>query len=333
MGHRITFPDRGKVELVSFEPHAPENGEVLVRTQYSLISIGTETTILHALYDTETHFDKTFSFPQLKTGVQAVGTIEAVGTGVRNYEVGDFVFMRMAHTSHWTLSEQQCSPVPEQVDPKNACWCGLAKTAFRAAYLAPFELGGNVLIIGAGPVGQMTLRWARAAGMQQIAVADISTIRLQLAKRGGATDLFHGQLHDQKNALRSCNQGKGFDVVIDTTGNASVFSQALGMAACFGKLVLLGDTGYPSSQSLSSDMMTKGLTIVAAHDHHDRGGWTQSRVDALFYRLVSNREIELDGLITHEFAPADCVEAYALASDQRDQAVGILFDWTNKVSS
>jgi hypothetical protein len=36
----------------------------------------------------------------------------------------------------------------------------------------------------------------------------------------------------------------------------------------------------------------------------------------------------LNGLITHKFSPLDCERAYALASDHREQAVGILFDWT-----
>jgi 2-desacetyl-2-hydroxyethyl bacteriochlorophyllide A dehydrogenase len=321
MGQRIVFPEKGCVRIEPFETRAPDEAEVLVRTQYSLMSIGTETTILHARYAPDTHFAARFSFPQMKTGVQAIGEIEAVGVSVTEFRPGDRVFMRMAHTSHWTLPATQCSPVPSEIEPKSACWCGLAKTAFRAAHAAPFALGGNVLIIGAGPVGQMAIRWARAAGMQTIAVVDLSALRLQLATRGGATACFEGE-------LRELNGLQDFDIVVDTTGNPVVFSQALGRLNPFGKLVLLGDTGYPSKQCLSSDMMTKGLTIVATHDHHDRGGWTQRRIDALFFKQVRDRAFDLEHLITHEFSPADCGEAYALASDRRDSAVGVLFDWT-----
>ena len=60
-------------------------------------------------------------------------TRRGVGTGVAEFEVGDYVFMRMAHTSHWTLEASQCSRVPAGLDLEWACWCGLAKTAFRAA--------------------------------------------------------------------------------------------------------------------------------------------------------------------------------------------------------
>ena len=74
--------------------------------------------------------------------------------------------------------------------------------------------------------------------------------------------------------------------------------------------------------------MTKGLTIQATHDSHDHDGWTQRRIDALFFDLVTRDKFNLSGLITHEFLPQDCREAYALANEQRHETMGILYDWT-----
>ena len=44
----------------------------------------------------------------------------------------------------------------------------------------------KVLVIGAGPVGQMTVRWAHAMGVSELVVADLSRMRLDHAARGGA---------------------------------------------------------------------------------------------------------------------------------------------------
>ncbi len=292
------------------------------------MSIGTETTILHQRYDSGTHFDHMFSFPQLQTGVQTIGEVEEIHSSVVEFAVGDIVFVRLAHGSHHVIDAQDCSPVPAGIDLKSACWCGLAKTAFRAAWAGGIKEGVCLLVAGAGLVGQMVVRWAVALGCESVAVVDVSPFRLQHAKAGGASVCFQGPIADMLPDISSLNNGTGPDLVIDSTGNPEVFQSALVAAARFGKLILLGDTGYPSRQCLSSEFMTKGLTIQATHDSHDRDGWNQRKVDQLFFEKVSRGQFDLSGLITHEFSPEDCEQAYALADTQRGNTMGILFDWT-----
>ena len=299
----------------------PGPGEVLVKTLYSLMSIGTETTILHQRYAPDSHVARMFSFPQLQTGVQSLGVVLATGKACTEFQPGDRVYMRLGHGSHQVAAESECSPVPDGIDPKLACWCGLAKTAFRAAWAGGFAAGTEVLIIGAGPVGQMLTRWAAALNCTGITVADLSEQRLAHARNGGATHLLPGDLAEI--------DGEGFPLVIDCTGNPTVFQYALAAAAKFGKLILLGDTGFPGRQCLSSDLMTKGLTLQATHDSHDRDGWSQRKVDALFFEKVATKRFPLEGLISHEFSPDDCTKAYELAERQRQATMGILFNWTD----
>jgi 2-desacetyl-2-hydroxyethyl bacteriochlorophyllide A dehydrogenase len=308
----------------------PEPGpeDIMVRTRYSLMSIGTETTILHGRYDRDTHFARMFSFPQLQTGVQAIGVVEAAGAMVSDFAAGDLVYMRMGHGSHQVLPAAACSPVPGGLDEREACWAGLAKTAFRAAWAGGFREGARVLIIGAGPVGQMLTRWAAALGCAEIAVSDISPSRLEHARAGGATHLLAGSLEECGSQVAALGDGAGPPLVVDCTGNPAVFQPALAAAAHFGKVILLGDTGYPERQCLSSDLMTKGLTLQATHDSHDRDGWTERRVDERFFGEVLAGRFPLEGLITHEFNPSDCERAYQLAERERQQVMGILFDWT-----
>jgi len=328
MAHRIIFPRRGEVELAGYEPAVPGPADLRVRTLYSLMSIGSETIILHQKYDPGSHFARMFSFPQLKTGVQAVGRVEQAGPAADGFTAGDLVYMRMAHGSHQVLPAERCSPLPNGIDLKEACWAGLAKTAFRAAHAGPFTASEEVLIIGAGPVGQMAIRWAHVKGVESIVVVDPLAVRLEHAQRGGATEVLCGDIAAMAGRIRQMGSGAGPQLIVDTTGNAAVFAHALAVAAPFAKIVLLGDTGFPGKQALTSDVMTKGLIIQAVHDSHDRDGWTQRRVDELFFEQVQSGRFNLTGLITHEFSPRDAAAAYALAEQQRGEAMGILFDWT-----
>jgi threonine dehydrogenase-like Zn-dependent dehydrogenase len=173
----------------------------------------------------------------------------------------------------------------------------------------------------------MAIRWAKVAGVKCIAVVDLSAFRLEHAVQGGATEALCGDVVQHLAAIRRMNDGKGPMLVVDTTGNPAVFQAALSVAAVFGKVVLLGDTGFPGKQCLTSDVMTKGLTIQATHDSQDRDGWTQRGIDSLFFRCVQDGRFDLSGLMTHTFLPAECEQAYALAEQQREQAMGILFDW------
>ncbi len=329
MPTRIIFPQKGQVALQDFELPDPGPGEIKVRTLHSLMSIGTESIILNQRYDPDTHFAKMFSFPQLQTGVQAVAEVEQLGEGVSEFSNGDRIYMRKAHRSHQVLAAKDCSPIPQGIDLKSACWAGLAKTAYRAAWAGKFEPGQHVLIIGAGPVGQMAIRWAATAGVDSIAVVDLSSARLEHARRGGATHLFNSDISKCLGEIQTIKGGAGPSIVVDVTGNPTVFNHALAAAAQFGKVILLGDTGYPSRQCLSSDIMMKGLTIQATHESHDRDGWTQRRIDHLFFDRVLRGRFDLSGLITHEFLPRECEQAYALATEQTGRVMGILFNWSD----
>jgi threonine dehydrogenase-like Zn-dependent dehydrogenase len=174
----------------------------------------------------------------------------------------------------------------------------------------------------------MATRWAVAMGCDSVGVADVSVFRLQHAEAGGATSRYAGDIVEQLDRIGQIDNGRGPGIVVDSTGNSRVFQSALAAAARFGKVVLLGDTGYPSRQCLSSDLMTKGLSVQATHDSHDRDGWSEQRVDQHFFETVGRGQFSLSGLISHEFAPQDCERAYQLAESERESTMGILFDWT-----
>lgn len=328
MAWRVVFPEKNRVAFEEFSPPTLGAADVRVRTLSSLISTGTESIILAGNYAPDSHFAQIFSFPQLKTGVQAVGRVEAVGAAVRDLVVGDRIFMRRAHGSEQVLPAEACSLVPEELDSDRACWCGLAKTAFRAAAAAPFTLGSRVLVIGAGPVGQMAVRWASVAGSEELVVVDLASERLGHAVRGGATQVIAGPVNEHFADIEAMSDGHGPNIVVDTTGHPDVFEHALTAAGRYAKVMLLGDAGFPARQHLNSAMMTKGLTVQATHDSHDRGGWSQGSIDQLFFKLAGAGSFNLSGLITHRFSPADCREAYALVLQARQETMGILFDWS-----
>ena len=153
---------------------------------------------------------------------------------------------------------------------------------------------------------------------------------MELAKKGGATATIVEPISSAREAILAAGQGKQPRVVIDSTGNASVFSAALGLVAKYGKVVILGDTGSPAQQVLTPDVITRGITIVGAHDGHNTEEWNNTTIAQLFFSLAVLGRFPLADLNKHRFMPEQCKEAYETANRDRAKTMGIVFDWSKE---
>jgi 2-desacetyl-2-hydroxyethyl bacteriochlorophyllide A dehydrogenase len=330
--HRLVFSGKQQVHLEAFDPGLPEKGQVRVRIHLSLMSTGTENIVFNRMFDPGTHWDKWVKYP-FYPGYTSVGTVEAVGEDVTKLKVGDRVALRPGHRSHHVLSEKECYPIPDGLPFEQAVWFALAKITFHGALAAGYSLGDSVLVIGAGPIGQMSVRWAQAAGVETLIVVDTAEHRMPLAKAGGATAVITAPINEARDAVLAVGHGNLPRVVIDSTGHAAVFAAALGLAAKFGKVVVMGDTGSPAQQALTPDVIMNGLTIVGVHDSHDTAIWNTASIIRLFFSLAASGRFPLQGLTSHVFKPEQCTEAYTTANRHRATTMGIIFDWTGELGA
>ena len=327
MAHRIAFTGKQQVELEQYSNPELEDGKVLVRTLYSLMSTGTENIVFNRLFDEGSHWDEWVKYP-FYPGYSLIGEVAEVASDVTSVHVGDKVALRANHSSQHLYGANECLPVPGGIDLKQAAWFALAKIAFMGARVAEYKIGDSVLIIGAGPIGQMSTRWAAASGAQTIIVVDPVGMRLDMATRGGATHTISAGVDECRDQVMEAMGGRLPRLVMDSTGHAAVFAASLKLAADRGKVVVMGDTGSPTAQHLTSDVVMRGVSIVGAHDGHTDDTWNDRTITQYFFSLVKSGRFSLDGLITHEFTPEACADAYGVANTRRSETMGILFDWT-----
>jgi 2-desacetyl-2-hydroxyethyl bacteriochlorophyllide A dehydrogenase len=325
MEQRLQFPRPGSVEIEEFTAEPPQPGRVAMRTHYSLMSTGTELTVFNGAFEAGTHWQDYARFP-FRPGYSAVGEVIARGDGVLDLNVGDRVAFRAPHASYHVAPAAKCTLVRNGLDFADAVWFALAKIAYVGAQAAGHGPGDSVVVIGAGPIGQMSIRWASAAGARAIVAVARSAGRLELARRGGATEVVQA---DATTAVEPVTERLGGrpDIVIDTTGNPDVLPAALRLVRDRGRVVVLGDTGMPSKQHLTSDLVVRGIEIVGAHDSHRPSGDAENVINELFFDLVLSGRFNLAGLNSHTLPPTECVTAYRLAGERRSDTVGIVFDW------
>jgi threonine dehydrogenase-like Zn-dependent dehydrogenase len=328
---RVVFPAANTVELEEFEVMDLPPACLRIRTECSLMSTGTEGIALRRLFDDDSHWALFVQYP-FYPGYAVVGVVTEVGGGVEGFTLGQRVVTRAPHASEHVMSALMCTPVPDEVGSPEAAWFAFAKIALMGAWAADLRIGKTVAVIGAGPIGQMALRWALASGARHAVAVDGFAARLVLARQGGATSVVSEALPASRGAVINLCGGRP-DVVIDSTGNADVFAEALVLVSDGGRVVLLGDTGSPHSQRLTADVITRNVHVVGAHDTNSMKGpdWDgDRRLHELFFDLVRRGRFNVEHLNTHTFAPADCVAAYDLATQRRGETMGVLFDWTQE---
>jgi 2-desacetyl-2-hydroxyethyl bacteriochlorophyllide A dehydrogenase len=327
---RIVFTGPGDVVLEDFE--LPDLGpeHVLVRTRHTMTSTGTEMTALHHRFDERSHWASYARYP-FHPGYSLIGQIAEIGSEVNDLSVGDVVASRLGHASAHVHEGRLCTRVPSGFDLRDACWFALAKIALMGAQVSEHGLGSRVLVVGAGPVGQMSVRWANAAGAAYIVAVDPFGPRLELARRGGATGTIAESFGEgTRGAIVAACGGVRPEVVIDATGNAEVFAEALRTVADRGRVVVLGNTGMPAEQRLTDDVITRGLEIRGAHDILSMTGpdWDGDRgIHQMFFDLVHRGRFDVGGLITDTFDATSAPDAYRELDERRSEMLGVCFDW------
>ncbi len=326
MAHRIVHLAKQHVELETFTPEPIAPGQVRVKSLGSLMSTGTETICFNRLFEPGSHWDGWVKYP-FRVGYATIGHIVEVGEGVDASRMGQRVAVRVPHASESLVPQAEAYAVPDGVDTQDASWFALAKIAYHGVPASGFCIGQKLAIVGAGPLGQMATRWAHAAGVTKIIVVDTMEARLQMALAGGATDVIAKPIGQAKDAIWQICGGDGPDVAMDVTGHPAVLAPTLAIPRRYGQVTILGDTGTPSEQRLTMDVVIRGVRIVGAHDGHNTPQWNNATIIPLFFKMLAAGKITTRGLITHHFRPADVAKAFALASERRSETMGIYFDW------
>jgi 2-desacetyl-2-hydroxyethyl bacteriochlorophyllide A dehydrogenase len=328
----IVFAEQGKVITQREDVPQLKPNEVLIKTEKTLISTGTEGIILNGLYEPGTHWHDWIRFP-FRPGYSLAGRIVAMGSDVTGLAEGQRVAARAGHRQYAITTAQRVCAIPDGVTDEEATWHGLASIVQVGVRRAQHTMGETIIIIGVGILGQLVTQYVRLMGAQRVIVIDPASMRTELALAHGATHALTQTVETAHEAAMAQTGGVGADIVYDATGNANVLHHALPLVRRFGRLLLLGDTGTPSKQTLTRDVVTRGVQIIGAHDGYpppaanDYTHWSHANQVALVFTYLQRKDMRVSDLVTHRYAPTDAPEAFRMLRDERPSALGVIFDW------
>ncbi|HPO58338.1 MAG TPA: zinc-binding alcohol dehydrogenase, partial [Anaerolineaceae bacterium] len=237
----------------------PGPGMALVRNAASLVSAGTERTLVE--FAEKSLLGKAQSRPDLvrqvldkarregivgtvsaafnrldqptTLGYSSAGTIVEVGPGLAGFHPGDRVACAgggyAVHAEYVVVPQNLMVKLPDEVDFESAAFTTLAAIAMQGFRLAELQLGERAAVIGLGLLGLLTVSIARAAGCQVFGV-DLDPRRIALAQEMGAKAVSRDVA---EAAGRAFTQDRGFDAVLVCADSRSADPMELaGALAC-----------------------------------------------------------------------------------------------------
>lgn len=329
----IRFPGPRQVELVRANVPRPGPGEVRCSARKSLVSRGTETFCLKGEYDKGTYWEEYIRYP-FAPGYSMAAVVETVGEGVTAWRPGDRVTSWHPHRQHFVVPAGELFAIPDGISDEDATWATLARTTQLGVRRAELELGESVAVIGLGILGQLVIQYLATGGARRIIAIDTSAKRGALARASGATDVVLKSAADAREDVARITGGKMLDVVFDITGHPAVLAPATLLLRKLGRLVLLGDSPTPSLQHLGPRVVGNSLAILGQHgflfpnEATPFNQWTAAEMTGVFFDFVQQKRMNVAPLIDRLESPTDAARIYDNLLNGRDDAIGIVFDWT-----
>src|SRR4051812_8441514 len=344
--------DDGRTYLLDVPVPAATGVKVVIRTQASLISAGTERMLVefgrgNLLDKARAQPDKvkdvlakirtdglmsTFDAVQGKLstpiplGYCNAGVVVDAGPGVSRFRPGDRVVSNGPHAEYVVVPHTLVAKIPENVSLESAAFTPIAAIGLQGIRLALPTLGETVVVYGLGLIGLLCVQLLRANGCHVIGI-DRSASRLGLAEKLGA-HVIDGGSADAVAQVTTLTDGRGADAVLLTLASDSdePVRDAARMSRKRGRLVLVGVTGLNLARD---EFFKKELTFQVScsygpgrydPQYEERGvdypagyvRWTEQRNFEAVLGAMASGQLDPSPLITHRFEFDEAPRAYEL---------------------
>jgi len=251
----------GKEDIRIETRPVPEPGpdEVLLRVRFCGICGSDLEAYKYGLYQ-----------PGLIIGHELAGEIVALGDDVRGWELGQRVtsndiipcrecgYCRSgrvslcdavtmpgvtcdgAYADYVAVPARALFSLPDGVSDEEAAVTDPSSNALHAVKRSGLKLGDRALVIGAGPIGLLTIQAALLAGASKVIAAEMNPARAELAREMGATEVVDPLVDNLDLRVADFTDDRGADVVFCASGNPDAMGSTFTLVRKGGVVVPIG---------------------------------------------------------------------------------------------
>jgi predicted dehydrogenase len=273
-------------------------------------------------------------------GYSCSGEVVEVGKDVKNFSVGDFVACAGAgisnHAEYISVPIKLSTKLPNDKFLKQASLTTIGAIALQGIRRANLMLGEKVCIIGLGLIGQITIQLAKLSGCTVYGI-DIDDTKLFLAQKFGCDHVYNPLATSVEKAIQFHSEHYGVDTTIITAASQTgyIIQQAMEITRRKGKVILVGDVKIdfdrnPFYQKEIDFLISCSYGPGRYDQNYEKHGkdypyayvrWTENRNMKFFSKLIYDKKITIDPLITHEYQFEHADEAYEQLEQKKSTGI------------
>ena len=215
-----------------------------------------------------------------------------------------------------TLAADFAHPLPDRVDDESGAFVEPVSVGIQACRRARLRAGDTFAVLGAGPIGLVTTAVAYAFGGARGYAVDLLDNRLALADELGAVATVNASDADPVAAITEWTEGRGVDVVFDTSGSSSACKLTPLLARRGGVVTIVG---WPEVSAFPYD-----IERVLEKELDVRGVNRYCNTYPTAISLLAAGKLDVGPMITHRFPFEQIIEAVAFASEHPPETIKVM---------
>ncbi len=257
----------GTISVNNVPSPTVKSGHILIRTNKTLISSGTEKTLLE--FGKSNYIEKALQQPEkvkqaidkikvdgvlatydsiskklnepMQLGYCNVGKVIEIGNNVKGFKVGDRVISNGNHAEIVNVPKNLCAKIPKNLSDEEAVFTIIGAIALNGIRLSKPTIGEKFAVIGLGLIGLLTLQILRSHGCKAIGF-EYDHERLKLAESLGFETVDLSKKDNIDSVVNTYTKGVSFDGSLITA--ATTTSEPINLAAKItrrkGRIILIG---------------------------------------------------------------------------------------------
>ncbi|MGB8311588.1 MAG: GTP cyclohydrolase II [Halobacteriota archaeon] len=331
----LYFIDRRQITVRKEELPKIDANQVLIQTQLSAISPGTESLIYRGEFPEEISIDAsipdlsgTLVYP-LKYGYSAVGQVIAIGEEVDSTWEGRYVMAFHPHESHFIADPNMLLPVPEDITLEDAVFLPNMETAVNFVMDGKPLIGENVAVFGQGIVGLLTTSLLATLPLSHLVTLDCHSLRREASREVGALVSLNPEEGDLQKSLKEYLPN-GADLTYEISGSPAALDQAILTTGFAGRIVI--GSWYGSKRAnldLGGRFHRNRIQLISSQVSsiapEFNGRWTKKRRFDVAWEMI--RQLKPSRFITHRFSINQAARAYQLLDQNPAEVIQIMLTY------